>query len=156
MVIEYVGEIIRSQVAEKREKQYERAGMGSSYLFRIDDDSVVDATMKGNLGLVHVFVLGLWLITSTRRLINHSCDPNCNAKIITINGDKKIVIYAKQEILVGDEITYGERLSTAGNFVLMIISDYHFPLEQEKVNIDYILIKILLTDFVDSLSVWFT
>ncbi|KAJ7594183.1 hypothetical protein C8J56DRAFT_926134 [Mycena floridula] len=101
MVIEYVGEIIRAQVAEKREKNYERQGIGSSYLFRIDEDLVVDATKKGNLG----------------RLINHSCDPNCTAKIITINGEKKIVIYAKQDIELGDEITY----------------DYHFPLEQDKI-----------------------
>jgi hypothetical protein len=50
MVIEYVGEIIRAQVAEKREKAYERQGIGSSYLFRIDEDLVVDATKKGNLG----------------------------------------------------------------------------------------------------------
>ncbi|THU97637.1 hypothetical protein K435DRAFT_58175 [Dendrothele bispora CBS 962.96] len=101
MVIEYVGEIIRAQVADKREKTYERQGIGSSYLFRIDEDLVVDATKKGNLG----------------RLINHSCDPNCTAKIITINGEKKIVIYAKQDIELGDEITY----------------DYHFPFEQDKI-----------------------
>ena len=50
MVIEYVGEIIRAQVADKREKAYERQGIGSSYLFRIDEDLVVDATKKGNLG----------------------------------------------------------------------------------------------------------
>ncbi|KIJ57790.1 hypothetical protein HYDPIDRAFT_34771 [Hydnomerulius pinastri MD-312] len=42
-----------------------------------------------------------------RRLINHSCDPNCTAKIITINVEKKIDIYAKQDIELGDEITYG-------------------------------------------------
>lgn len=101
MVIEYVGEIIRAAVADKREKLYERQGIGSSYLFRIDEDLVVDATKKGNLG----------------RLINHSCDPNCTAKIITINGEKKIVIYAKQDIELGDEITY----------------DYHFPIEQDKI-----------------------
>lgn len=53
MVIEYVGEVIRAQVAEKREKAYERQGIGSSYLFRIDEDLVVDATKKGNLGYVH-------------------------------------------------------------------------------------------------------
>ena len=52
MVIEYVGEIIRAQVADKREKAYERQGIGSSYLFRIDDNLVVDATKKGNLGCV--------------------------------------------------------------------------------------------------------
>ncbi|KAI5118156.1 hypothetical protein M0805_000535 [Coniferiporia weirii] len=101
MVIEYVGEVIRAAVADKREKAYERQGIGSSYLFRIDEDLVVDATKKGNLG----------------RLINHSCDPNCTAKIITINGEKKIVIYAKQDIELGDEITY----------------DYHFPFEQDKI-----------------------
>jgi len=57
MVIEYVGEIIRAQVADKREKAYERQGIGSSYLFRIDEDLVVDATKKGNLG----YVVGAWL-----------------------------------------------------------------------------------------------
>ncbi|KAF7978752.1 hypothetical protein HWV62_44772 [Athelia sp. TMB] len=101
MVIEYVGEVIRAQVADKREKTYERQGIGSSYLFRIDEDLVVDATKKGNLG----------------RLINHACDPNCTAKIITINGEKKIVIYAKRDIELGDEILY----------------DYHFPIEQDKI-----------------------
>ncbi|KAJ9122394.1 hypothetical protein QFC22_001816 [Naganishia vaughanmartiniae] len=101
MVIEYVGEVIRAQVADIREKWYEKTGIGSSYLFRVDDDAVVDATKKGNLG----------------RLINHCCYPNCTAKIITINGEKKIVIYAKWNIEPGEEITY----------------DYHFPIEQEKI-----------------------
>lgn len=50
MVIEYVGEVIRAQVADIREKWYEKIGIGSSYLFRVDDDAVVDATKKGNLG----------------------------------------------------------------------------------------------------------
>ena len=54
MVIEYVGEVIRAQVADKREKAYERQGIGSSYLFRIDEDLVVDATKKGNLGYVYL------------------------------------------------------------------------------------------------------
>ena len=55
---------------------------------------------------------------SNSRLINHSCDPNCTAKIITISGQKKIVIYAKVDIAPGDEVTY----------------DYHFPLEDAKVS----------------------
>ena len=53
-----------------------------------------------------------------RRLINHSCDPNCTAKIITIGGEKKIVIYAKQDIDLGDEITYGSFRSLLGFDVL--------------------------------------
>lgn len=65
MVIEYVGEVIRQQVADKREKYYERTGIGSSYLFRVDDDAVVDATKKGNLGYV------LLLMNSRQGLHTH-------------------------------------------------------------------------------------
>lgn len=109
MVIEYVGEVIRAAVADKREKAYERQGIGSSYLFRIDEDLVVDATKKGNLGYAIYLLRIITLKINHRfsRLINHSCDPNCTAKIITINAEKKIVIYAKQDIELGDEITYG-------------------------------------------------
>lgn len=56
-VIEYLGESIRQQVANRREREYEQSGIGSSYLFRVDDDMVVDATVKGNLA----------------RFINHCC-----------------------------------------------------------------------------------
>jgi len=58
MVIEYIGEIVRQKVADEREKRYEKVGIGSSYLFRIDELWVIDATMKGN----HA------------RFMNHSCD----------------------------------------------------------------------------------
>ncbi|KAF9164732.1 histone methyltransferase set1 [Actinomortierella ambigua] len=101
MVIEYIGEVIRQKVADHREKQYERMGIGSSYLFRVDDDTVIDATKMGNIA----------------RFINHCCTPNCNAKIITVDGQKKIVIYAKRDIEEGEEITY----------------DYKFPIEAEKI-----------------------
>jgi len=46
MVIEYIGDIIRSEVAEKREKQYEAANRGV-YMFRLDSDYIVDATVTG-------------------------------------------------------------------------------------------------------------
>ncbi|XP_048482105.1 histone-lysine N-methyltransferase SETD1 isoform X3 [Plutella xylostella] len=101
MVIEYVGQMIRPIVADVREAQYEATGIGSSYLFRIDFDTIIDATKCGNLA----------------RFINHSCNPNCYAKIITIESQKKIVIYSKQPIGVDEEITY----------------DYKFPLEDEKI-----------------------
>jgi len=90
MVIEYIGEVIRQSVADDRERKYEKLGIGSSYLFRIDSDTIVDATFRGNLA----------------RFINHCCDPNCYAQIITVDGRKKIVIYSKHDIRVGDEIVY--------------------------------------------------
>lgn len=101
MIIEYIGEIVRQKIADMREKEYEKIGIGSSYLFRMDEDQIVDATLSGNLA----------------RFINHCCDPNCIAKIISINGEKKIVIYAKEDIEVGQEITY----------------DYKFPVEDDKI-----------------------
>ena len=48
MVIEYIGEKIRANIADVREQRYERVGIGSSYLFRVDDFSVIDATKCGN------------------------------------------------------------------------------------------------------------
>ena len=58
MVTEYVGEIIRQPIADIRERRYEEMGIGSSYLFRVDQDTIIDATTKGNLA----------------RFINHCCD----------------------------------------------------------------------------------
>lgn len=58
MVIEYVGQSVRPVIADLREEQYEKMGIGSSYLFRIDMDNIIDATKCGNLA----------------RFINHSCN----------------------------------------------------------------------------------
>ena len=58
MVIEYIGEVVRQTVADERERRYEAAGIGSSYLFRVDHDYIIDATRNGNLA----------------RFINHCCD----------------------------------------------------------------------------------
>ena len=90
MVIEYLGETIRQKVADVREKRYEEVGIGSCYMFRIDDDLIVDATKKGNIG----------------RFINHSCDPCCVTKILEYGGEKKIVVITTRRVEVGEEITY--------------------------------------------------
>ncbi|KAI4317069.1 hypothetical protein L6164_024979 [Bauhinia variegata] len=100
-VIEYIGELIRPQISDIRERQYEKMGIGSSYLFRLDDGYVVDATKRGGIA----------------RFINHSCEPNCYTKVISVEGQKKIFIYAKRHIAAGEEITY----------------NYKFPLEEKKI-----------------------
>jgi histone-lysine N-methyltransferase SETD1 len=82
LIIEYVGEKVRQKVADLRELKYERQGVGSSYLFRMADDEIVDATKKGGIA----------------RFINHSCSPNCTAKIIKVEGTPRIVIYALKDI----------------------------------------------------------
>jgi histone-lysine N-methyltransferase SETD1 len=105
MIIEYMGEVIRQCEADKREKAYEKSGEGSCYMFRLDLQRIVDATMIGCMA----------------RFMNHCCEPNAYAKVITVSDsggadqgpDKKIVVFANREIKAGEEITY----------------DYKFPIE---------------------------
>ena len=73
-VIEYVGVVVRPVLSDVRETRYEKQGIGSSYLFRIDQDYVVDATKRGNLA----------------RFINHSCDVSLyfSRQILKISKNK--------------------------------------------------------------------
>ncbi|XP_056641929.1 histone-lysine N-methyltransferase 2C-like isoform X3 [Diorhabda sublineata] len=89
MVIEYIGELIRTELAECREKQYEAKNRGI-YMFRLDEERVVDATLCGGLA----------------RYINHSCNPNCVAETVEVDRDVKIIIFSKRRILRGEELSY--------------------------------------------------
>ena len=107
MMVEYIGERIRQCVADKREASYEKEGVGSCYLFRLDKDVIVDATRTGGMA----------------RFMNHCCEPNAYAKVInTSNSDhpetKHIIIFAARDIQFGEEITY----------------DYKFPIEEQKLS----------------------
>ncbi|TQE10260.1 hypothetical protein C1H46_004099 [Malus baccata] len=88
-------------ISDIHERHYEKIGIGSSYI-------MVDATKHGGVA----------------RFINQSCEPNCytkvisvDTKVISVDGHKRIFIYAKRHIAVGEEITY----------------NYKFPLEEKKI-----------------------
>jgi SET domain-containing protein len=72
MVIEYVGETIRQTVGDLREKHYEIEGINSNYMFRVDSDTIVDATKCGNLA----------------RFINHSCDVCLLIELVFVLNEK--------------------------------------------------------------------
>ncbi|KAI9179201.1 hypothetical protein H9P43_005863 [Blastocladiella emersonii ATCC 22665] len=98
MVIEYLGEVIGQKVADTRELVNDRHGVGT-YFFAIAHDRILDATHKGNAA----------------RFINHSCEPNCYARIVApLDGVKRVIIYAARRVEAGEELTY----------------DYKFQLEE--------------------------
>lgn len=123
MIIEYIGEVIRTEVSEIREKQYEARVSTyclyreipieikrfsntcgfvyylcfclffqnrGIYMFRLDEDRVVDATLCGGLA----------------RYINHSCNPNCVTEIVEVDRELRIIIFAKRRINRSEEVCF--------------------------------------------------
>lgn len=89
-IIEYVGEKIDKEESDRRGWElYEAAqatGGAAVYLFTLNDEFDIDGDVEWN----------------SARLINHSCDPNCEA---VIDGDQ-IWITALRKIKKSDEIFF--------------------------------------------------
>lgn len=89
-LIEYVGKLVpvrdSDAIAEKQMNRAGKSGTGHVYLFTLNKRYDIDGNVPWNKA----------------RLINHSCDPNCEALII----QGKIWVTAKRKIAAGEELTY--------------------------------------------------
>ena len=89
-IIEYVGEKITKKESARRglelEAKAKKTGGAAVYIFTLNQKHDIDGGNAGN----------------PARLINHSCEANCEAYIMR----GRIWIYSTQEIKKGDELTY--------------------------------------------------
>tara|TARA_E500000331_G_C16916305_1_gene565680 strand:+ start:200 stop:652 length:453 start_codon:yes stop_codon:yes gene_type:complete len=92
-IIEYIGKKISNKKAEE-DKKY---GFDVTYLFTLNEKYVLDGDFKFN----------------TARLINHSCDPNCE---VLDSSKTKIWITAMKNIKKGEELSYDYGFSYDCNY----------------------------------------
>lgn len=89
-IIEYIGELIDKEESEKRawaqHAKAEESGDAAVYIFNLNKRWDIDGNVPWN----------------TARLINHSCEPNCEAWI----EGKKIFIYSLRDIKQGEELGF--------------------------------------------------
>ena len=89
-VIEYLGEKIDKEESERRANEQmehaEKTGDAAVYIFTLSKKWDIDGNMPWN----------------TPRLLNHSCEPNCEAWI----EGKRIFLYALRDIKLGEELTF--------------------------------------------------
>lgn len=89
-IIEYEGERISKAVSERRDEEREArakaGGDGCVYIFEINKRTDLDGHMEWN----------------TARLINHSCEPNCQSE----NLRGHIWLSAVRDIAAGEELTF--------------------------------------------------
>ena len=109
ILMEYVGEVIRRPVADRRESAARRRAVAaaaaegrsptaaelasaSTYMFTLDHASgrIVDAAKKGNV----------------TRWVNHSCEPNCATRCAVLDGKRRVVLYSLRNVDAGEELTY--------------------------------------------------
>jgi len=89
-IIEYVGELIDKEESgirgTKQQEHASKTGDAAVYIFNVTKKYDLDGNFPWNVA----------------RLINHSCEPNCEAW----SKGKRVFIHALRDIEVGEELTF--------------------------------------------------
>ena len=97
-IYEYIGEVIDEEEFRERMIQYDERHFKHFYFMMLQNGQFIDATMKGCLA----------------RFCNHSCNPNAYVNKWVVNGKLKMGIFAKRNILKGEEITFDYNVDRYG------------------------------------------
>lgn len=119
-IIEYCGERI------SKSESVARCQRGNPFIFSVDEQFDVDGSAAGNAA----------------RLLNHSCDSNCEARAV----DGRIWVVAVRDILAGEEITFNYSYDLedyrdhpcscgAPNCVGYMVAEELFPIVRGKVQV---------------------
>ena len=100
LIIEYNGEVVNEVEANRRLAEQKENGDRHVYMMQLSNDCVIDARHRGNIS----------------RLINHSCDPNCQLQRWVVGTETRIAIVAIKNLSEGVELTYDYQLSANEEF----------------------------------------
>jgi SET domain-containing protein len=106
-IIEYEGERISWKLAERRHP-HDPDQPNHTFYFSLEDGRVIDANHGGNAA----------------RWINHSCKPNCEAKEGSYDGAARVFIFAKRDLVPGEELFYDYSLDVEGLVTKQMKKDY--------------------------------
>lgn len=89
LILEYVGEVTTLDEYNERARTVYKNDL-HQYGMSLERKYVVDAHRVGNIS----------------RIVNHSCEPNCNIQKWIVNGFPRLVLIANRDIESGEELSY--------------------------------------------------
>lgn len=97
IILEYTGEIVSEGECQRRMRE-EYMDKQCYYLMELERGLIIDGT-KGSMA----------------RFINHSCEPNCEVRMVKVNGTPRMGVFAGEDgIITGEELTYDYNFDNFG------------------------------------------
>jgi histone-lysine N-methyltransferase ASH1L len=97
IIMEYTGEIISEAECQRRMRE-DYKDKQCYYLMELERGLIIDGT-KGSMA----------------RFINHSCEPNCEVRMVKVNGTPRMAVFAgDQGVMTGVELTYDYNFDNFG------------------------------------------